>query len=320
MITSFEQLGIAPIFLERLQVRGIKTPTVIQERVIPVLHAGEDCLFQSATGTGKTFAYLLPLLQNLMDSLIEQGTVKRTGPWLVICGPTYELCAQIKKETDFLLEGSPLKAALLMGGANISRQIENIKKDKPLIVIGNIGRIGQLARMGKLSLKQVRFLVLDEADRLVADDLYEETREFTTLLPQERQTIACSATIGDKAKQRLKNFLKERALEITVEDREVLQKNIEHWALFAEGRKKIATLRSFIAATNPKKALVFYNINGQIGNVVSQLQFHKIAAAGLYGDMDKQSRKKAMDDFRSGRVRVLVTSDLAARGLDIQDI
>ncbi len=320
MITTFEQLELAPIFLERLQVRGFKTPTVIQERVIPVLLSGGDCIFQSATGTGKTFAYLIPLLQNLMERLMAEPEQKRMGPWLLVCGPTYELCAQIKKETDFLLEGSPFKAVLLMGGANISRQIETIKKEKPLIVIGNLGRIGQLARMGKLSLKQVRFFVLDEADRLVADDLYEETQEFAILLPQERQTVACSATIGDRVRQRLKNFLQATALDIAVEDRDVLHKNIQHWALFSEGRKKISTLRSLIAATNPKKALVFYNINGQIGNVVSQLQFHKIAAAGLFGEMDKQARKKAMDDFRSGRVRVLVTSDLAARGLDIQDI
>ncbi|HPC72402.1 MAG TPA: DEAD/DEAH box helicase [Treponema sp.] len=320
MITTFEQLGIAPLFIERLQSRSFAAPTLIQERVIPALLGRQHCIFQSATGTGKTFAYLLPLLQNQLEDRLEHPDAKQKGPQLVICGPTFELCAQIKKETDFLLEGSPLKAVLLMGGANISRQIETLKKEKPLIVIGNMGRIIQLSRMGKVSLQQVRYLVLDEADRLVADDLLDETQQFISLLPRERQTVACSATLSDKARQRLHPFVSETAIEITVEDREVLHKHIEHWALFAEGRKKIGTLRSFLAATNPKKALVFFNINGQIGNVVSQLQFHKIAAAGLFGDMDKQARKKAMDDFRSGRVRVLVTSDLAARGLDIQDI
>lgn len=320
MITTFEQLGLAPLFIERLLERSFSKPTLIQERVIPVLLSRRDCMFQSATGTGKTFAYLLPLIQNLLEDLLEHPDQKRGGPQLVVCGPTYELCAQIKKETDFILEDSPLKAVLLMGGANISRQIETLKKEKPQIVIGNMGRIIQLERMGKLSLKQVRQVVLDEADRLVADDLIDETSQFISLLPRERLTVACSATIGEKARQRLTPFFREDVLDITVEDREVLQKNIEHWALYAEGRRKIGSLRSFLAATNPKKALVFFNINGQIGNVVSQLQFHKISAAGLFGDMEKQARKKAMDDFRSGRVRVLVTSDLAARGLDIQDI
>uniref|UniRef100_A0A7C3I0D5 DEAD/DEAH box helicase n=1 Tax=Gracilinema caldarium TaxID=215591 RepID=A0A7C3I0D5_9SPIR len=320
MITTFEQLGLAPLFIDQLLERSFSKPTLIQERVIPVLLGRRDCLFQSATGTGKTFAYLLPLIQNLLEDLLEDPGSKRGGPQLVVCGPTYELCAQIKKETDFILEGSPLKAVLLMGGANISRQIETLKKEKPQIVIGNMGRIIQLERMGKLSLKQVRQVVLDEADRLVADDLVDETSHFMSLLPRERLTVACSATIGEKARQRLIPFFREDLLDITVEDREVLQKNIEHWALYAEDRRKIGTLRSFLAATNPKKALVFFNINGQIGNVVSQLQFHKIAAAGLFGDMEKQARKKAMDDFRAGRVRVLVTSDLAARGLDIQDI
>ena len=320
MITTFEQLGLAPLFIERLLERSFSKPTLIQERVIPVLLSRRDCMFQSATGTGKTFAYLLPLIQNLLEDLLEHPDQKRGGPQLVVCGPTYELCAQIKKETDFILEDSPLKAVLLMGGANISRQIETLKKEKPQIVIGNMGRIIQLERMGKLSLKQIRQVVLDEADRLVADDLIDETSQFISLLPRERLTVACSATIGEKARQRLTPFFREDVLDITVEDREVLQKNIEHWALYAEGRRKIGSLRSFLAATNPKKALVFFNINGQIGNVVSQLQFYKISAAGLFGDMEKQARKKAMDDFRSGRVRVLVTSDLAARGLDIQDI
>ncbi|AEJ19404.1 DEAD/DEAH box helicase domain protein [Gracilinema caldarium DSM 7334] len=320
MNITFEQLGVAPLFIGRLLERSFTKPTAIQERVIPVLLSRRDCLFQSATGTGKTFAYLIPLLQNLLEDLLEQTDPKRHGPQLVVCGPTYELCAQIKKETDFLLEGSPLKAVLLMGGANISRQIEILKKNKPHIIIGNIGRIIQLEQMGKLSLQQIRQVVLDEADRLVADDLKEETNRFVSLLPQERLLAACSATIGEKARQRLLPILRENYINITVENHEVLQKNIEHWALYAESRKKIGTLRSLLVATNPKKVLVFYNINGQIGNVVSQLQFHKIAALGLFGEMDKQARKKAIDDFRSGRVRVLITSDLAARGLDIQDI
>ena len=320
MINSFEQLGVAPLFIDRLVMRSFNKPTLIQERVIPVLLSRRDCIFQSATGTGKTLAYLLPLLQNLLEDLLVYSEQKRIGPQLVICGPTYELCAQIKKEADVILEGSPLKTVLLMGGANISRQIETLKKEKPQIIIGNIGRIIQLERMGKLSLKQVRQVVLDEADRLVAEDLLEDTKHFISLLPRERLTAACSATIGEKARQRLLPFCGKDLFEIRLENREVLQQNIEHWALYAEGRKKIGSLRSFIAATNPKKVLVFYNLNGQIGNVVSQLQFHKISAAGLYGDMEKQARKKALDDFRAGRVRVLVTSDLAARGLDIQDI
>jgi len=197
MNTTFEQLGVAPLFIERILERSFIKPTVIQERVIPVLLSRRDCIFQSATGTGKTFAYLIPLLQNLLEDLLEQTGQKRIGPQLVVCGPTYELCAQIKKETDFLLEGSPLKAILLMGGANISRQIETLKKEKPQIIIGNIGRIIQLERMGKLSLRQVRQVVFDEADRLVADDLREETSLFVSLLPRERLTAACSATIGE---------------------------------------------------------------------------------------------------------------------------
>ncbi|MFQ3547885.1 MAG: DEAD/DEAH box helicase, partial [Termitinemataceae bacterium] len=185
---------------------------------------------------------------------------------------------------------------------------------------GNPGRLLQLEQLGKLSFRSLSHMVLDEADRLLSRDLLAETQTLLERLPPNRQNIACSATLGEQTRHRLASVFRPNAVTIILEDRDVLSKTIEHWALFSEGRKKIATLRSLLAATNPKKALVFYNLNGQIGNVVAQLQFHKIPAAGLFGDMEKQTRKKALDDFRAGRVRVLVTSDVASRGLDVQDI
>jgi superfamily II DNA/RNA helicase len=338
VIETFTDLGIP--FTARLAERNIIKPTDIQKRVIPLVAAGESVLFRSATGTGKTFAYLLPMLQQLLDSPPE--TASAAWPLLLILAPTYELCSQIKAEADFLLkdrENSPLAASqnlpktqyspkthLLIGQVSMSRQIDTLKKDKPAIVVGNTGRILQLARMGKLKFRSLRFLVLDEGDRLTADDLFGETSELIKMVQQAAArdsgplAVSCSATLSVKSKERLMPFMGGEAKIVETEEQEILRERIEHWAIFSEGRRKISTLRSFFAAAKPKKTLVFSGRGEEAGNIVAQLQYHKISVAGLYGDMDKRNRKEAIDGFRSGKISVLVSSDLAARGLDIPGI
>jgi superfamily II DNA/RNA helicase len=317
---SFAELGVAPLLIDRLAERQIREPTDIQKRVIPPLLAGENVLFSSATGTGKTFAYLLPVLQRLFTPLSgDPAGGRREGPACLIAAPTYELCSQIKGELDFLLS-SPRQSALLIGSANLGRQIGGLKKDKPALVVGNPGRLLQLTRMGKLSLRSIRFLVLDEGDRLVSEELFAETRELMALVNPDRQSLSCSATIPPPSRERLLPFLGANPRVETSDAAELLRGSIEHWAIFSEGRRKIGTLRSFLAAVAPRKALIFADRAGQAGNVLSQLQYHHVPAAGLYGDMEKQARKQALEDFRRGTTPLLVTSDLASRGLDINGV
>jgi superfamily II DNA/RNA helicase len=307
----------------------------IQAKAIPRLASGESLIFRSATGTGKTFAYLLPLLGKLLER--RGGTQgsnpgrNTAGPVLLICGPTYELCSQIKQEADFLLCNTGIKTNLVIGSAAMSRQIDSLKKERPQVIVGNPGRLLLLAQMGKLKFRDLEFLVLDEGDRLVADELLEETRSFVKLVHEEidretkLQTIVCSATFSAKSRERLLPLTGEARSE-EANNEEVLKEQVEHWAIFSESRRKVNTLRSFIAAADPGgkkktfKALIFTARGREVGNIVSQLQRHKLAALGLWGDMDKKDRKQALDDFRSGSVRLLVTSDLAARGLDISGI
>jgi superfamily II DNA/RNA helicase len=315
---------------------------------MPKIFSGGELVFSSATGTGKTFAYLIPLLQRFALNRKDRGP-----PEIIIAAPTYELCSQIKGEADFLLEGIngdrdetespgmsgrgtgespeafgrgafPVRAGLCIGSANISRQIETLKKEKPLLVIGNPGRLLQLARMGKLPLRGLKALVFDEGDRLAAKELFEETGIFAGLAREQGgpslRCYACSATMPERAKARLLPFFGPEACTAEEPGWEVLRDSIEHWALFSEERKKTGVLVSFLAAVKPRKALVFIDAGGRIGRVAGLLQNHKVSAGCLYGGMDKKARRGAMDDFRKGRTSVLVTSDLAARGLDIPDL
>jgi superfamily II DNA/RNA helicase len=327
---DFEHIGADPFFAARLRERGISLPTEIQRRVMPRILGGENLLFSSAPGTGKTFACLIPLLRRIFPR-------KTPGPGLLICAPTHELCAQLKGEVDFLIKGwdprpqdrpglsgevpepSWLKAGLFIGAASAGRQIEVLKKDRPAIIAGNPSRLLQLARMGKLRLDSVEALVLDEGDRLVADELRDETEALVRLLPGARQSVSCSATVSAKSRERLLPLLGKGAVELP-RGGEALEKRVEHWAFFAGGRRKIGTLRSFLTAAKPAKALVFTCRAGQVGNIVSQLQYHHLSAGGIHGGMDKGARKSALTDFRKGHLRILVASDLACRGLDIEGI
>jgi superfamily II DNA/RNA helicase len=354
---TFTELGILPELAETLSARNIREPSEIQRLVIPALlagnssapragnspalpagnpsdlsalpdlsasEAGRHLLFSSPTGTGKTLAYALPLLQQTIRPAENRRV---SGPEILILAPTYELCAQIKKELDAPFSQGPVsgeardfRSALLIGSAPLGRQIDTLKKQRPTALVGNPARVLQLVRMKKLSLKALRFLVLDEGDRLMADELFPETAELFRP-PPECRIIACSATFSGKNRERLFSLTPDTRWKIIVQkENDILRKNIEHWAFFAEERKKTDMLRSFMAAVKPAKALVFTSRAAQVGRIVSRLQTHHLAAAGLWGDMDKKARKAAIDGFRKGGVTILVSSDLAARGLDIDGI
>jgi superfamily II DNA/RNA helicase len=336
-MSDFSGLGVQAEFAVRLAKKSINCPTVVQCLVIPKLLEGKSVLFRSATGTGKTLAYLLPCLQRLLDG----ANAPYQGPALLVCAPTLELCSQIKDEIDYLLEGkSGVNVSLLIGSINLSRQIDKLKKDKPLAVVGNPGRLLLLAKMGKLKLKGLRFMVLDEADRLTASECREETAalaQFTALELKHRisqnpdsgssdstsQTslviAACSATVSAKTRELLRPLLDGAEL-LETDEQEILRERISHWAIFSENRRKTQTLVSFLAAAKPKKTLVFTGRSNEAGKTASILQQKKIAAVALFSGMDKKERREAMERFRSGKAAVLVSSDLAARGLDIPGI
>ena len=294
---------------QSVQELGFSSPTPVQSEVIPKIINGENVLFQSDTGTGKTFAYLFPLITKL-DAL-EANDSLNSSVKIIIIAPTFELASQIKQTA---MAVSDIKTALFIGGVPIKRQLETLK-EKPQIVIGTPARLLELIRLKKLKTQHIFAIVFDEADRLVKKELYDESRSLVLSMPENVQKIACTATVDSSTK---KFFSDCELLLLPAEN--VLTKNITHWAIYAENRDKIETLRKLIIAENPAKALVFTSRADQVENIYSKLKYKKIECTALHAKTDKQLRKAAIDRFKSGKIKILITSDLSARGLDIQNV
>lgn len=289
---------------EKLKSLNITTPTSVQQNVIPTILENKNVIFQSETGTGKTFTYLLPIIKRIHETSTNDA-IKA-----IICAPTFELASQIKQAAMSI---TSLKTALFIGGAPIKRQIESLK-EKPQIIVGTTARLLELIKLKKIKTNNLNTIVFDESDRLIKKETIEDVYDLLKLIPQTTQIIACSATIDEKTK---KVFTGE---EILMPQEDVLKKNITHWAIYAEQRNKIDTLRKVILAEKPEKALIFTSRADQVENIYSKLTYKNIDCVALHAKADKQKRKSAIDKFKSGKIKYLITSDLAARGLDIPGI
>lgn len=289
---------------EKLKSLNITTPTSVQQNVIPTILENKNVIFQSETGTGKTFTYLLPIIKRIYETSTNEG-IKA-----IICAPTFELASQIKQAA---MSVTSLKTALFIGGAPIKRQIESLK-EKPQIIVGTTARLLELIKLKKIKTNNLFTIVFDESDRLIKKETIEDVYDLLKVIPQTTQIIACSATIDEKTK---KVFTGEVIL---MPQEDVLKKNITHWAIYAEQRNKIDTLRKVILAEKPEKALIFTSRADQVENIYSKLTYKNIDCVALHAKADKQKRKSAIDKFKSGKIKYLITSDLAARGLDIPGI
>ncbi len=316
--TTFTELKISQNLIKKLEENKITQPTAVQTQAIPVIEEGKSLLFQSETGTGKTYAYLLPLLTKIESEENPKKEIK-----LLIVAPTFELASQIKVQ---LQQVSDIKTVLLIGGAPVKRQIENLK-EKPAVIIGTPARLVELFNLKKIKLEELNALVLDEVDRLISPELRDFTMTLLKAPKKHVQMIAASATIT-KQTQKLLADSKVKA-DGTVEHKvetlflppeDVLRKRITHIAVFAERRDKIETLRKILLAEKPSKCLIFTSKLDQVENIVSKLNYKGIECTGLHSKTDKVERKSTIARFKSGKIKILVTSDLTSRGLDIPEI
>ena len=305
---TFTDLQLSPDLIAALAKQQITVPTPIQRAAVPVLLSGQDAYLHAETGTGKTLAYLLPAFMRI-DS--TQATTQ-----IVIAAPTHELAIQIHRQACELAvnSGRAIRSVLLIGGTSTDRQIEKLK-GKPHVVVGSPGRINELSERGKLKTAHVRTIVIDEADRLLHDESIDAIRKIVRSAPATRQLIFASATIESQTRETM-SVLSADAVMIEA-GAAAVNKDIEHLYVICEERDKPDVLRKLVHATQAERSIVFVHRNDVAERIAARLDHHKIPVADLNAALNKVDRKQAMDGIRSGAIRVLVASDLAARGLDI---
>ena len=308
---NFTEMGVAEEIVAALAKRGITEPTPIQVAAYPVLREGKSAYLTAETGTGKTFAYLLPLLAR-MDHKLEATQV-------AIVAPTHELAIQIQRECTELaqLAGYPLRVLLLIGGTAMGRQLEKLKK-KPHIVVGSPGRVADLITMGKLKAKALRAIVIDEADRLMSKEGLPALEAILQAAPPGRQLVFASATEQPESAAHIERF-EPGVVPIRTAEQPV-SPTIEHLYVVCEQRDKADLLRKLWHAMEPDRAMVFVHKVETAELVYAKLNFHHVPTVDLHALADREERKHAMEDFRSGRARVMIASDLAARGLDVKGL
>lgn len=311
MSPTFPELGIHPDLLTALSKQSIQEPTPIQAAAIPELLQGKSAYLQGETGTGKTLAYLLPLYSKIDPKLANAQ--------VMVIAPTHELAIQIQRECTNLsqLSGLPIRVVLLIGGTPRERQLEKLKK-KPHVVIGSPGRIRELIEDGKLKTHYVRAIVVDEADRVLSSESLDDVKAIAKSTLRDRIFVFVSATERAEAAEAIASLAPEIARIKT--GAAPVNSNIEHLYLVCEERDKPELVRKLIHAMKPDRAMVFVHKNETAEILASKLAHHKMRVADLHGAHDKEDRKKAMDSIRSGKVDVLIASDVAARGLDIKGV
>lgn len=289
---------------------GFEGLTEIQRQAIPLILEGKDCIAQAPTGTGKTLAYLLPLLERVDEKKkVLQG---------IILAPSQELAMQIFAEVQKWSKGSEILSTSLIGGANIKRQIEKLKKS-PQIVVGTPGRVYELMKLKKLKTHQVKMIVLDEGDQLLTYEHLPTVQQIVRSTLQERQVALFSATLSDYMIKEGKELMNEAEI-VRVEKDEMSQSGkVEHQYIVVEKRDKVKQLEK-MSRLNGVKVLVFFRDIGNLTVVSEKLAYHHIKTAVLHSDLNKDKRKKALKEFRQGQVNMLLATDVAARGLDIKDI
>ena len=313
MNKSFNELNLNANIIDGLAKQGITIPTEIQEAAIPKALENIDIIAESHTGSGKTLAFLTPIFQKLNTEKKEMQAI--------ILAPTHELVMQIEAQIKLLAtnSGMPVTSLTIMGEANIEKQIKRLKEVKPHIIVGSSGRVLDLIKKKKISAHTIKTIVLDEADSLVSKNKAPIIRDIIKATMKDRQLMFFSASINPQTLEVAGSLVKEVEI-IRSANKTELNPNIEHIYVACEFRDRFETLRKFLAAANPSRAIVFVNNSTELQNINEKLDYHKVASTGIYGNASKEQRQRAIEDFRRGKYNVLVSSDVSARGLDIPEI
>ena len=305
---TFNDLGLKEGLLKAVTDLGFTTPSDIQAEAIPVALKGQDIIGQAQTGTGKTAAFGLPMLNNITN---------RKAISSIILAPTRELAIQVHDELVKLAKYEKLNVVAVYGGAPIHNQIRDIKRAN--IVVGTPGRVLDHIRRGTLPLDSVEFLVLDEADEMLNMGFREDIETILQQIPTKHQTLLFSATMAKPIMDIAKTYLTEPEI-VKVVKKELTVPKIDQYYYEVNPRKKNEVLSRLLDLYDPELSLVFCNTKRKVDELVEDLKGRGYFAEGLHGDMKQSQRDRVMNGFRNGKTDILVATDVAARGIDVDDV
>ena len=311
---TFQSLGLIKPLVQAIQEQGYNEPTLIQQQAIPAILSGKDVLASAQTGTGKTAGFVLPVLQKLVD----KPAVKKSRTKVLILTPTRELAAQVYESVKKYGCHLKLRSTVVFGGVKITPQIRTLQSGVDILV-ATPGRLLDLHQQQAIYLDQVDTFILDEADRMLDMGFIHDIKKIIKLLPRQKQNLLFSATFKDEIRKLVKGLLNQ-PIEIDVAPRNTTTKSVKQVVHPVDKKQKAALLSHLIHKNKWDQTLVFMRTKHGANKLVKQLDDNRIIAAAIHGNKSQSQRTKALADFKSGQLNVLVATDIAARGLDIVEL
>lgn len=307
---KFEEFNINDNIKQAIKEKGFETPSEVQEEVIPVALKGKDLVGKAKTGTGKTAAFAIPLIEK-----IKQGKAFSA----LVVTPTRELAIQVKEEIDSLLTYTNLKAVAVFGGESVSKQA-SLLMAKPEIVVGTPGRILDFISRRKLDFSRAGFLVLDEADRMFDMGFRDDIEKIISNFPKQRQTMLFSATMPLEIERLIDRYLKEDKVLFNLSEDKLSVDEVEQYYVRVDKNEKISALEDVINWEKDSKTLVFCRTKRTVDWLERQLSRRGIKVLPLHGDKRQNARNAILHKFKTGRIPVMIATDIVARGIHIDDI
>jgi ATP-dependent RNA helicase RhlE len=315
---QFDALGLAAPLLKAISETGYTTPTPIQAQAIPLALQGKDLMAGAQTGTGKTAAFALPILQKLLPFASPSTSPAKHPIRALVLTPTRELAIQVEESIKVYAKHTPLKSLVVFGGVDIKTQTPHLKTGVEILV-ATPGRLLDHVEQKTLNLGQVQILVLDEADRMLDMGFMPDLKRILALLPKQRQNLMFSATFSNEIKKLADDFLTNPTL-IEVARSNATAENVTQKVYLVEQSKKQALLTQLLKAEINKQVIVFTKTKITSSRLSRALQKEGIAAESIHGDKSQKERLEALEAFKAGKIIALVATDVAARGLDISDL
>ena len=314
----FSSLNLGPQILRAVEEEGYTEPTPIQVQAIPHVLAGRDLMAMAQTGTGKTAAFTLPLLQRLLPHASTSASPARHPIRALILAPTRELAIQVEKSVETYSRHVLLRSTVVFGGIDIKTQKPALMKGVEILV-ATPGRLLDHVESGNLMLNQVQMLILDEADRMLDMGFMPDLKRILTLLPKQRQTLLFSATFSDDIRKLAHDFLV-NPVTVEAERRNTAAENVKQSVLMVDQDNKFNVLADLIRSRGVKQVLVFTRTKLTAARIERMLERDGIPSDAIHGDKTQMERIKALDAFKEGKITALVATDVAARGLDIDQL